>query len=105
MNNKIMKLLSIFVLILFLSCSTKKSINTKITYIDYQEYSFEKFDSICDADNLNKNLIVWHRIDLKDYETNTYKSKYMYIKFLSDTCNLIYIIENNKIIKRKIYEN
>lgn len=107
MKQKFKKILSI-VLILFLlimsdACNPTKQISKTKQYINYQEFPFEKLDSICLSDSISNKLNLWHRIDVKEYESKSYLTKYMYIKILNDSCNLIYIIENDKISKRLIY--
>lgn len=92
----------LFLLLMVDCCKPTKQITQ--TNIDYQEYSIEKLDSICLSDSISNELNLWHRIDLKDYETNLLLTKYMYIKILNDSCNLIYIIEDNKISKRLMYD-
>lgn len=87
---------------LLLSCNPTKQISN-INYINYQEYSIEKFDSICIIDSINKNLQNWHKLELRNYEDKSIITKYMFIKQNNDSINLIYIIEDNKIIKRKQY--
>lgn len=99
---KIINIISILILLL-VSCKSNKSVINNVN-IDYQEYSIEKFDSICIIDNLSQNLNDWYEIYLQDYETNIYHRKLMYIKILNNSYNLIYIIEDNKILKRKIYD-
>lgn len=100
--NKILNIISILILLL-VSCKTNQQIIN--TNIEYQEFPIEKFDSICFTDSLSFNLNDWYEIYLQDFETNKLHKKLMYIKILNNSCDLIYIIEDNKIMKRKFYEN
>lgn len=61
----------------------------KMTTYQYTEY---QLDSLCNADNLPVIPDGWIRKTYSDYETNEYVVRYMYIKELTETYELIYIV-------------
>lgn len=56
------------------------------------EYDSRQLDSLCNADNLPVIPEGWIRRTYSDYETNEYVVRYMYIKELTETYELIYIV-------------
>lgn len=52
----------------------------------------EQIDSLCRADTLAYDLESWIHADFVDYETGSAIRKYSYIKELTDSTELIYII-------------
>lgn len=90
----------ILFVITLIGCATYKSPSKDIINNYMQIYSIEKFDSICKADTIPSILEQWHKFQLKDFESKLICTKYLYIK--DKNSNLIYIIDNKKIIKRYI---
>lgn len=100
------------VLLMIGSCSPKVTIPIyeEIPYGVVMENAFEgywtkvQFDSICNADAIEKDLNKWHVVPLRDGETKSNISQYMYIKSLGQN-EIIYRLQkisddNFKITKR-----
>jgi hypothetical protein len=56
------------------------------------EYDSRQLDSLCNADSLPIIPEGWIRRTYSDYETNEYVIRYMYIKEMTETYELIYIV-------------
>ena len=91
------KLIFIIPILIIISCSTPKQVIEQ-QEIKFEQYSIEKLDSICITDTLSSNLNLWHKLELRDYESKIVTIRYMYIK----NSDLIYIIDNNRVFKRYI---
>lgn len=75
--------------------------------METHEYTTYQLDSLCNADNLPKNLEEgWISRSYTDFETNEYIIKYMYIKDLSGNYEMIYFVtqkgEIYVVSKRKV---
>lgn len=61
-------------------------------YQTTHEYKQYQLDSMCVADNLPNNLDQWIKRTYQDYETNVYIDRYIYIKEINDSYEMVYIV-------------
>ncbi len=83
-------------MILTLCCCKSNASIQKLPYNTY--INLNKFDSICIADTLPHNINLWHKLELKNFESKDRFIQYMYYK----NSDIIYIIDSISIIKRFI---
>ena len=65
---------------------------TQSMYRITHEYTQYQLDSMCVADNLPEDLTKWLSSSYRDYETNVPVVRYMYIKEMNDSYELVYVV-------------
>lgn len=102
------RFLNIFIIVLFScfvgSCGLFKKVqtgndNTNVVagsiqnmYQTTHEYKQYQLDSMCVADNLPNDLDQWIKRTYQDYETSVYIDRYIYIKEMNNSYEMVYIV-------------
>lgn len=74
-------------------CNGNGGNNTNVVMTGFERVmTAAQIDSLCVADTLDADIEYWIKASFRDYETGQIVTKYSYIKELTDTTEILYII-------------
>lgn len=96
-------LLFIVTILLFVGCGVSNKVNSTRSIFGYvKNIDCRQLDSICIVDGLNRDVTQWMKMQFYDYETSDIITEWLYVKDLTETYDVMYILREKGNCKYRI---